>query len=140
LGRPAGELNRCGGRWTNARWHSFIKSLLRSGTRRWAPIADVKKDARVSRGEYKCAGCGEVGPATIKIDGKRVNNAVVDHIHPIIDPEVGFVSWDETIERMFCEEDNLQVLCYTCHTEKSNNERATAKERRARNKLNDEDE
>lgn len=137
MARPSGELNRCGGRWTNARFHSFIKSLLRSGTRRWAPITDCKRKARVSRGEYKCAACGEAGPATIKIDGKRVNNAVVDHISPIIDPEEGFTNWDDVVERMYCEEDNLQVLCHNCHTNKSNDERAAAKQRREREKNND---
>lgn len=139
MARPSGELIKCGGRWTAARFNSFIKSLLRSGTRRWAPISDVKRKARVARGSYKCGGCGEVGPATIKDEnGKRVNNAVVDHIDPIVDPEVGFTNWDDVIERMFCEEDNLQLLCYSCHTDKSNNERAIAKQRREREKNNEE--
>jgi 5-methylcytosine-specific restriction endonuclease McrA len=134
MARPSGEKNRCGGRWTQARFNSFIKSLLRSGTRRWAPISDVKKRARVRRGVYKCECCGTEGPATIRVDGKKMNNAVVDHIHPIIDPSTGFTTWDDCIERMFCEEDNLQLLCHVCHTEKSNEERALAKERRAKQK------
>ena len=137
MSRPSGELNRCGGRWTNARFHSFIKSLLRSGTRRWAPITDVKRKASVKRGVYKCAICGQEGPATIKIDGKRVSNAVVDHISPVIDPELGFTNWDDVVERMFCEEDNLQVVCHECHTKKSNEERAAAKARREREKSNE---
>lgn len=134
MARPSGDLIRCGGRWTQARFHQFIKSLLRSGTRRWAPIGDVKKNARVARGVYKCNGCNKEVPASIKVDGKRVNNAVVDHIVPVIDPEVGFTNWDDVIERMFCEEDKLQVLCHKCHEEKTNQERATAKARRQREK------
>lgn len=134
MARPSGELNRCGGRWTNARFNSFIKSLLRSGTRRWGPIGDVKREARIRRGIYRCSGCGEDVAATTKVDGKRVNNAVVDHIKPIIDPEVGFTNWDDVVESMFCEADNLQLLCYHCHTEKSNEERAAAKLRREREK------
>lgn len=133
-GRPSGPKTRCSGKWTEARFHSFIKSLLRQGTRRWAPIQEVKKEARTKRGFYRCAGCGEEVPATIIIDGKRVNNAVVDHRDPIISPEEGFVSWDETIERMFCEKDNLDLLCHACHTEKSLGERARAKERRQKEK------
>lgn len=135
--KVSGPLTRCGGRWTEARFHSFIKSLLRSGTRRWAPIQDVKRKAKQARNEYKCANCGDIGPATIKVNGERVNNAIVDHINPIVDPEVGFVDWDSTIERMYCEEENLQLLCHKCHEEKTNEERATAKARREREKNNE---
>jgi hypothetical protein len=53
-----------------------------------------------------------------------------DHINPVIDPTVGFVSWDSVIERMFCETDGFQILCKTCHTVKSNAEKRQAKERR----------
>lgn len=134
MARPSGEKNRCSGKWTQARFNSFIKSLLRQGTRRWGPIQEVKKEARTRRGFYRCDGCGEEVPATIIKDGKRVNNAIVDHREPIIDPEVGFVSWDDTIERMFCEKDMLDLLCDSCHTIKTNKERALAKERRQKEK------
>lgn len=134
MARPSGEKTRCNGQWTEARFHSFIKNLLRQGTRKWAPIQQVKKEARVSRGVYKCACCGEEGPATLRLGGKKVNNAVVDHEPPIIDPAVGFTTWDDCIERMYCEKESLQVLCHKCHTEKTNEERAIAKERRAKQK------
>lgn len=133
-GRPSGEKVRCGGRWTEARYHSFIKNLLRQGTRRWAPIQDVKKKARTRRGFYQCSGCNKEVPATVVEKGKRVNNALVDHIEPIIPPEVGFTTWDSVIERMYCEEDNLQVLCRDCHTIKTNEERALAAQRRKKEK------
>ena len=134
MARPSGEKNRNGGQWTQARFNSFIKSLLRSGTRRWGPKASVKREARLSRGIYTCSGCGKEGPASVKVDGKRVDNAVVDHINPIIDPATGFTTWDECIERMFCEAENLQILCHHCHEKKSNMERAIAKERRRKEK------
>lgn len=129
MARPSGPKIRNDGQWTEARFNSFIKSLLRSGTRRWGPKNTVKRAAKISRGIYLCNGCKEEGPATIKIDGKRVDNAVVDHIEPIIDPDVGFTTWDDCIQRMFCEADNLQVLCHSCHEEKSNEERSRAKRR-----------
>lgn len=72
------------------------------------------------------------------IKKKRVRNIYVDHIRPIIDPEVGWESWDSTIENMFCEADNLQLLCSKCHKIKSQEEIDVAKARRAREKLNDE--
>lgn len=129
MARASGPKTRNNGEWTEARYKSFIKSLLRQGTRKWGPINSVKKKARVSRGVYECANCGKHVPPTTKIDGKRINNIAVDHIKPIVDPEKGFTTWDDTIERMFCEEDNLQLLCKDCHDIKTKQEREIAKQR-----------
>jgi hypothetical protein len=102
VARPSGPKTRCGGRWTEAKWKSFIKNQLRGATRKWAPISDCLKNARVKRGFYLCEGCKEEVPASIKTGGKRTNNVYVDHIEPIV-PVTGWVSWDSCIERMFCE-------------------------------------
>lgn len=131
-GRIGGPKTRNNGQWTEARFRNFIRSQLRAATMRWGPIADCLKAARVSRGEYLCAGCGQTVPATIKINGRRAKNVHVDHISPIIDPDVGFTTYDNLIERMFCEADNLQVLCTDCHTIKTDKENARAKARRQR--------
>lgn len=122
--------SRCGGRWTEARFKSFIKSALRGATRRWGPIGDCKKGAWLKRGFYKCSKCKKESPASIMKDGKRVNNIIVDHVNPIIDPEVGFTNWDDYIERMFCEKNNLQVLCRKCHDAKTKREKELATIRR----------
>lgn len=121
---------------TEAEYRNFIKNQLRGSTRKWAPISECKKKARVGFGEYLCASCGQVVPPTIfdEDKGKRVTNIFVDHIDPIIDPAVGWVSWDSTVERMFCEADNLQCLCGACHKEKSLEEIGIAKARRAKEK------
>lgn len=136
-GRRGGPKTRNGGQWTEARYRSFIRGNLRRTTMRWGPIADCLKLARVSRGLYRCNSCGNHVEATIKVGGKRIKNVHVDHIKPIIDPDVGFVSWDDLINRMFCEADNLQCLCNDCHTIKTNEEKARAKARRERNKEED---
>lgn len=133
-GRPAGPKTRCSGEWTEARYRSFIISLLRQGSRRWAPIQQVKKEANVSRGIYLCAGCQQEVPLTVKEGRKRKQNIFVDHIDPIVDPEVGFTSWDDYVERMFCEKEKLQLLCKDCHDVKSTEERAIATERRRKEK------
>lgn len=130
MGRPSGPKTRCNGQWTEAKFNSFIRNQLRGATRKWAPIADTKKEANVGRGQYRCEGCGEIVPPTIKQGKKRVNNIFVDHIEPIVDPSIGFVSFDVFIDRMFCEKDNLQLLCGKCHDEKSLKERKIAAERR----------
>lgn len=134
MGRPSGPKTRCNGTWTEGRYKNFIVSLLRAGTRKWAPIDKVLREARVSRGLYLCNGCKQEVPKSIKVDGVRKNNVTVDHIRPVVDPDKGFTNWDEYIENLFCERDNLQVLCYSCHQDKSNKERAVAKERRKRDR------
>lgn len=113
------ERPRNGGQWTEARFRSFVTSILRSGSRRWAPKYTTLKDAyssikknknsgRMAK-HYKCALCSGLYPST---------QVQVDHVVAIGKG----LSWDEFIERLFCEKENLQVLCKTCHKEKTKNE------------------
>ena len=138
MGRPAGPKSRCGGVWTEARYTNFVKGLLRSGSGKWAPKQQCIKKARVSRGIYTCSCCGELVTATIKhpTTGKRTKNILADHVIPIIDPAVGFTTWDDFIEGLFCEEENFQAVCYACHKEKTKEERDIATARKRREKLN----
>lgn len=131
-GRPSGDKTRCGGLWTEARFKSFIKGNLRSATRKWAPIQQCKKNAHVARGLYRCANCHRDVPATTidPVKRKRISNIMVDHIKPIVDPDVGFTTWDEVIEGMFCEISNLQLLCRQCHDEKCAEEKLISDQRR----------
>ena len=112
--------------WSEGRKRSFIVSVLRSGTRRWPPkyeclnAAKTEKKINPKSGRlaqhYRCASCLEEFTST---------NVEVDHIVPArVD---GFKTWDDFIERLFCEEDNLQVLCKPCHLIKSKGERAKRK-------------
>lgn len=135
MARPSGPKNRCGGRWTEAKFKSFIKNQLRGATRKWAPISDCLRNARVKRGYYLCAGCNKHVTASIKEGARRIKNVYVDHIQPIV-PVTGWISWDSCVERMFCEEDNLQVLCKACHDEKSKEEAAERAIHRKKEKAN----
>lgn len=95
---------------------------------RWGPRNAVLKNARLKRGMYLCAGCKEEVPASLPKEGRkgRDKNVFVDHIHPVIDPAEGFTTWDSVIERMYCEEAGMQLLCKKCHDDKTkeeNNER-----------------
>ena len=103
---------------------------------KWAPIQECLANARIRRGIYLCNICKEEVPATVKQGRKRVKNVVVDHVVPVVDPEVGWVSWDDTIERMFSELDNLQTICRDCHKIKCKEEIEVAKKRRAQEKAN----
>ena len=124
MGRPAGEKTRNSGQWTESKFNTFIRNQLRQATRKWGPINETKKEAQVSRGIYKCAGCEQNVPVSIRQGNKRVNNVFVDHIDPIVDPVEGFTGFDNFIDRMFCEKDNLQLLCGDCHDKKTLEERA----------------
>lgn len=129
---------RNGGQWSEARYQSFVKSALRAASRRWPPKFETLNDSYVDRRtnvktgrpakHFQCNTCKLLYPAS---------EVQVDHIEPIIDPTTGFISWDLVIERMFCEKDNLQVLCIECHKIKTNAEKALAKERRNDDKSKD---
>ena len=117
-----------GGKWTFARWKAFIISVLRSGWRKYPPRYDALKAALVGKrtnrltgrmaDHYKCASCSGFFVA------KEVQ---VDHIEPVVDPDDGFVNFIVFIDRLFCEAENLQVLCKPCHKDKTNEERKQRK-------------
>jgi len=91
---------------------------LRSATQRWGPKQKCIQRAKVGHGLYKCECCGEVGPPTLPPPaGKklRVKNIVADHVNPIVSVEVGFTTYDDWIERAFCEIEGFQALCHNCH-------------------------
>jgi 5-methylcytosine-specific restriction endonuclease McrA len=110
--------------WTEGRYRSFITSTIRGGFRRYPPKFQVLKNAFISKkinkktgrlaSHYKCAKCKK---------GYVATDVQVDHIDPVVDPAVGFVSWDVFIDRLFCKADNLQVLCKPCHAIKTKLER-----------------
>lgn len=116
---------------TEAMFTTFIKSQLRGATWKWFPVSECLKAARHIKGWYLCNGCKNVVPATKKnAAGKRMKNVFVDHIKPIVNPITGFTTWDEFVNNLFCEKDNLQLLCGDCHTAKTNEEKKLAVEAR----------
>lgn len=139
MARPSGEKTRCNGQWTESKYINFIKNQLRGGSRKWAPIHTTLKGARVGRGVYHCSGCSQDVPVTVVDKGskRRVKNVYVDHINPVVDPHKGFTTWDSFIERLFCEEDSLQVLCKECHDDKTKWERDIATNRRRKERENE---
>jgi 5-methylcytosine-specific restriction endonuclease McrA len=126
------RLYNCG-EWTPSRFRSFVTSALRTATRRWPPKFKVLKEANVGRKlnkatnkqalHYQCAHCKKHFIA---------KDIQVDHIFPVVSPTDGFISWDVYIDRMFCEKNNLQVLCKTCHSVKTSLEKEERKHGKAK--------
>lgn len=124
------DKKRNGGEWTDARFRSFVTSALRAASRRWPPKFKALKEAFIGRKtnkktgklamHYKCAKCKKHFVAT---------DVQVDHVLPVVDPKVGFVGWDSFIDRIFCEIENLQVLCKPCHKVKTEEEKAERKKK-----------
>lgn len=97
------------------RWNLkvFLTNWLRRGSYVTPMRNEAMKQARIGRGIYRCANCeGEFKRGDIQ----------VDHIHPVIDPKVGFLNWDTYIERLYCEARLLQILCKPCHRIKTDEE------------------
>lgn len=92
----------------------WLKQKLRRISYQFPERKEAIRSARVARGKYKCAMCkGEnFGPKEIQLD----------HIHPVIDPHVGFVDWNTYIDRLFCDVSMWQILCRPCHNTKTDME------------------
>ena len=85
---------------------TFIIQILRRASLRWPARQEVLGASRVERGVYKCAMCGSLN---------KKDNVCVDHIHPVIPINGTFTTFDDYIERLFCESSELQVICNRCH-------------------------
>jgi hypothetical protein len=107
------------GRWSRARFFSFIRSALRLASRKWPPRIDAKVAARRhikvpgrskrQKWEYQCSCC---------LGWYADKEVEVDHIVPA----GRLASYDDLpgfVERLFCEADRLRVLCRRCHAERS---------------------
>ena len=118
-------LPRNSGKWTEGRFNGFITSTLRAGSRRWPPKYETLNESKTEKKtniktgrmaqHYRCASCDEEFVAS---------EVQVDHIEPVAAGQ-DTQSWDSFINRLFCEKENLQVLCITCHKIKSKGERGS---------------
>lgn len=104
---------RNAGTMTESMFWSMIRAALRQKSRWWKPILKAKQKVRRKnksknkrlKYEYQCLICKNWFPE---------KNIEVDHIIPVgslksSDDLKGFV------ERLFCEEEGLRVLCKSCH-------------------------
>jgi len=105
----------------------LIKGALRRLMARSPIVREVREKAvhptkKGPRGgkQYKCSVCKKA------FAGNKIQ---VDHKVPVIplNKNIGDLSYDELVKRIFCKKSNLQVLCLDCHKEKSKEERAKRK-------------
>lgn len=90
-----------------------------------APIKqEVLKEGRREVPWFKKDGTQAAKPR-IEVHCQVCNNWVplkeidIDHIEPVLNPELGFTSWDDFVKRLYCSKDNLQRCCSSCHSQKT---------------------
>lgn len=113
---------------------NFCVSTLRRASFRWRTRAEAQKRFKVQIGEFStgrpkygwyCNHCGLISPQ---------KDCKMDHIIPVAGPE-GYTTLDEFADRLLCEVEGWQNLCFLCHQEKTNKETAARKEYREKNKV-----
>ena len=112
---------KAGGKWTEARYWGFIRSALRRAWMRYPVKHQALKEARRNsqsankrlKYEYQCNVCKEwFRGDEVQVDHKKPAGSLRDYKDlPLF------------VENLFCEPDNLQVLCKPCHKTKTNKER-----------------
>lgn len=118
-----GVKQRAGERWTESKYFSFIRSALRAAFNKYPPKFDAKLEARIvvegkrHRYEYICASCNCT---------YRDTEVQVDHIYPAGSLKK-YEDLPSFVANLFCETDNLQVLCKDCHKAKTKEEREARK-------------
>jgi 5-methylcytosine-specific restriction endonuclease McrA len=111
--------------WTEAKYWGAIRSALRTGMRFYKPKTDLLlknrkpcKNKGRQKWEYTCESCKQKFKST---------DVQVDHIVPAGSLK-SYEDLPEFVERLYCGEDNLQVLCKPCHRIKTNHERGSKNE------------
>jgi 5-methylcytosine-specific restriction endonuclease McrA len=96
--------------------NSQIRSAIRRAFSRSPAVQNVKNRARSEHPKYNKDGSLAKKPA-VRFEcaichklfmGKDI---ACDHIIPVIDIEESFQGWDAFVDRLFCSEDNLQMVC-----------------------------
>lgn len=120
-----------------------IIQMLRKLTWQWNPIKEAEDKAKVDAATFECKMCGKY---VYKGTSKKSFEALVekypdkvvemgkiyrDHITPIIgvDESTKDISFDTLIERMFCEAEHIQILCFDCNKKKTDSENEKRKKK-----------
>jgi len=113
------EYNKSKKKKPNKNKYAFAKAALRRVSSWWWAMSEAMDRAKVSRGVWKCAHC----------DGHFKKNEIQkDHIKPVVSTDGGVNDMNTYIETLFCEPENIQILCKPCHQVKSSTEQVLRKE------------
>lgn len=96
--------------------NSAIRSAIRRAFSRSPVVQEVLKEARIEEPRYKKDGTlakrpHVFYPCAICKRKMKSTDVAVDHIDPVIPVNENFTTWDKFVERLFCDKDNLQILC-----------------------------
>lgn len=117
--------NRNAGTFTEGAFWLFIRNALRRRSIVWKPISLCRERARRlytgtnkrQKYEYQCNICKE---------WFKGNLVAVDHIDPVGSLKSA-QDLPKFVEGLFCEIDNLQVICNECHNKKTLSETKSKK-------------
>jgi len=107
-------LTRAGGTMTEAQYLGWIRSALRAKSLKWPPRNEaIQRARRAYQGENKlqkwecqCAICK---------NWFKLKEIAVDH-HPVAAGSIRSVAdISQFVENLYCEVENLRVLCHPCH-------------------------
>jgi 5-methylcytosine-specific restriction endonuclease McrA len=101
--------------------YAFAKSVLRRASTWWWALSEAMDRAKVGRGLWECAMCHE---------HFKKNEVQRDHIKPVVSTDGEKNDMNMYIETLFCEPENIQILCKPCHQAKSQTENEIRKENR----------
>lgn len=129
-----------------------IIGALRSISRSWGPRLAAKAKNKVGPATFRCESCGiwiyegKSQKAVQEMLTQRnkpviMDKAHVDHIDAVV-PLEGWKDFKDfstnVIDRIFCEVDNLRILCAPCHAAKTKVETAIRKQHRHKKKADQE--
>lgn len=105
---------RCGGLMTEAQFLAWVRSALRSKSLRWPPRMEAIKEARrpyngpnkLQKWEVECAICHE---------WHKLKDIDVDHFPKAAGSIRSIEDIGEFVNNLYCEKENLRVLCKPCH-------------------------
>lgn len=121
---PRVERTRANGTFTEARYWGFVRSALRKAWLRWPPRYAALNAAESGIGKlrrWRCAIC----------DGDFLKKDVeVDHFPVACGSLKDYDDLPRFVKTLYCEADNLRVVCKTCHKAHTKQQREDAKEKR----------
>lgn len=94
----------------NKNKYAIAKAALRRVSSYWWAMSEAMNRAKVARGLWECAMCKE---------HFKKHEVQKDHISPVVSTNGEKNDMNIYIETLFCEPENIQILCKPCHLIKS---------------------